>query len=127
MSKEKQNRTIANFIEKWANASPYSYRDIALVAGFTTADMIYMFMRGERRVPLDCVPALAEALQCDGNELWTLALQQYPSPQIFRAIQEHGHSPNEQAWLNALRTVSGHADPDLTFERSTRLREILLD
>ncbi|WP_141247032.1 hypothetical protein [Mesorhizobium sp. WSM3866] len=123
-------RPIASYIEKWANASVCSYQDIAVRAGFTKADIIYMFISGEHRVPLDCIPALARALGCDGNELWTLALQQYFKPEILRQIQElstRDHSPNERAWINALRSMSGGADPELTHKRSERLREILLD
>lgn len=130
MLSEKPNRPIANYIEKWANASPCSYQDIAVMAGFTKADIIYMFISGERKVPLDCIPALAGALGCDGNELWMLALEQYFKPDVLRQIQElstRDHSPNERAWVNALRRISGGSDPELTLERSERLREILLD
>ncbi|KAA3450279.1 hypothetical protein C7I87_11555 [Mesorhizobium sp. SARCC-RB16n] len=130
MFSEQSKRPIASYIEKWANASVCSYEDIAIMAGFTKSDIIYMFISGERRVPLDCVPALAGALGCDGNELWILALEQYFKPEILRQIQEistRDHSPNERAWIAALRSISGRADPELTHERSKRLREILLD
>ncbi|RWN01058.1 MAG: hypothetical protein EOR86_04180 [Mesorhizobium sp.] len=127
---EQANRPIASYIEKWANASGRSYRDIALMAGFEKADIIHMFIAGKHRVPLDCVPALARALRCDAHEFWTLALQQYFKPEILQEVQElskRDRSANERAWIDALRSVSGHADPELTHDRRERLRQVFLD
>ncbi|MCF6117111.1 XRE family transcriptional regulator [Mesorhizobium muleiense] len=123
-------RPIALFIEQCANASDNSYEDIAVMAGFTKASIIYMFISGEAKVPLDCVPALAGALGCDATHLFVLALQQYFTPELFEQIRElviNDYTPNERAWIQALRGVSGRADPELTPQRLKRLREILLD
>ncbi|TIW29543.1 MAG: hypothetical protein E5V63_00745 [Mesorhizobium sp.] len=130
MTNQRNSGQIASYIEKWANASERSYGDIAVMAGFAKADVIHMFIAGKHRVPLDCVPALAKALKCDASELWTLALQQYFKPEILKEIEElaiRDHSANERAWIDALRNVSGRADPKLTPERQERLRQIFQD
>lgn len=126
---EPKKNPIAEFIRKWADASPYNYEDIAIMAGFSKAHIIYLFMSGEAKVPLDRVPGLAGALGCDANQLWTLALQQFFNPSDFLKIQELSieRTPNERAWIKAIRNFSGNADPELTPERLTRLENLLLD
>jgi transcriptional regulator with XRE-family HTH domain len=54
-----------------------SQRDIAAAVGYEKPTMISMFKRGEVKVPLDKVPALAKALNVDPAFLFRLAIQQY--------------------------------------------------
>jgi transcriptional regulator with XRE-family HTH domain len=54
-----------------------SQREIAFEIGYDKPTMISMFMRGEAKVPLEKVPALARALGVEARILFRLALQQY--------------------------------------------------
>ena len=62
--------------------------DIAEEAGFVNANMIAMFKSGSSKVPLDRVPALAIALDCDPALLLRLALEQTVGDTAARAIVE---------------------------------------
>ncbi|KZK92585.1 MULTISPECIES: helix-turn-helix transcriptional regulator [unclassified Pseudovibrio] len=52
-------------------------RDIAKKLGYQRPNIISMWKRGETKVPLDKVPALAEALGVDPAKLFRLAMLQY--------------------------------------------------
>src|SRR6478672_9227328 len=54
-----------------------SQRDIATEIGYEKPNMISMFKRGEAKVPLDKIPALAEALHVDPAHMLRLAFEQY--------------------------------------------------
>jgi hypothetical protein len=50
--------------------------------------MIYAFMRGEQRVPLDKVTPLSEALGCDSSQLFVLALKTWFSEDLFNQLEK---------------------------------------
>ncbi len=52
-------------------------RDIAKKLGYQRPNIISMWKRGETKVPLDKIPALAEALGVDPAKLFRLAMLQY--------------------------------------------------
>ncbi|EJL51628.1 hypothetical protein PMI09_04418 [Rhizobium sp. CF122] len=117
---------IARFIEEHANRSCYSYEEIALLCGFKTSDMIYCFMRGDRKVPLDKVAPLAEALGCDSAQLFVLALKSWFSDELFNQLEEcfgamHGDKA-ERGWILALREVFGGEVPEITVKMRRRLQ-----
>lgn len=118
---------IANYIEEYANASIYNYRDLAVMAGFTSTGIFYQFMKGEVKVPLDRVPALAEALACDPSHLFVLAMEQYFEPKMFEQMRElilPQISANERGWVDIIRQASRGTDPGVTPALAQKLREI---
>ena len=50
--------------------------EIAGVAGFVNPNMVTMIKKGATKLPIDRVPALAKALECDPALLLRLALEQ---------------------------------------------------
>ncbi|MCF6369500.1 hypothetical protein [Rhizobium halophilum] len=121
-----QQTPIARFIQEHADRSCYSYEEIALLCGFKTSDMIYMFMRGERKVPLDKVAPLAEALGCDSAQLFVLALKSWFSTELFNQVEEcfgaMHENKAERGWILALREIFGGEVPELTVKMRSRLR-----
>lgn len=71
--------SIAKYLDKQIEAlkGVKTQRQIAAEIGYEKPNMISMFKRGEVRVPLDKIPALAKALEVDPGHLFRLALEQY--------------------------------------------------
>jgi hypothetical protein len=124
-----QQTPIARFIEEHANRSCYSYDEIALLCGFKTSDMIYCFMRGERKVPLDKVAPLAEALGCDSAQLFVLALKSWFSDELFYQLEECFGAMQaddaERSWIRALREIFGGEIPEITVSMHRRLQMLV--
>jgi hypothetical protein len=123
--------SISIFIEDRLNElnGHLSYRDVALMSGFQSGDIIQMFMSGEAKVPLDRVPSLAQALGCDAAHLFVLALEQVFEPAIFVEIREYftrsqSVTTNEWAWLQVIRAASGFSDPGVTLHKAQRVRKV---
>lgn len=115
---------ISLFLSDRIESSRFNYRDIAIICGYTTPDIIYMFMRGEAKVPLDIVPQLAQILECDAAQLFVLALEQYFQPATFRELNDlflDGLTENERGWVSLIREVSEGADPAITPARKRRV------
>jgi hypothetical protein len=124
-----QQTPLARFIEQHANRSCYSYEEIAIICGFKTSDVIYAFMRGERKVPLDKVAPLAEALGCDSAQLFLLALRSWFSEELFNQVEEcfgaMQDSNAERGWLLAIREIFGGEVPEITVKMRRRLQFLI--
>ena len=104
-----------------------SQLEIASEAGFPNANMMALLKSGANKLPLDRVPALAKALDCDPRMLFKLAVEQLGGDTTARAIEEIFGAVvtrNEAAWIEELRNASGHIDPPLTARGRTALRGI---
>ncbi|APH73395.1 transcriptional regulator [Aquibium oceanicum] len=100
---------------------------IAMEAGFKTPNVLSMLKTGTSKVPLDRVPALAKALECDPRHLCMLALEQLGGSMTISAIDEIFGTivtENEVVWLEELRDASDGADPRLTQRARAALRAI---
>lgn len=121
-----QQTPIARYIEEHANRSCYSYQEIALLCGFKTSDMIYAFIRGERKVPLDMIKPLAEILDCDRKQLFILALRTWCNEEFFSQLEETfgtaQETEAERGWLAALREIYGGSVPEITAAMHRRIR-----
>lgn len=98
-----------------------SQTEIAAEAGFVNPNMISMIKSGASKLPLDRVPSLAKALDCDPAYLMRLALKQAIGPTAANAVLEVFGTPisdNEKGWLEEIRDASGNTDPRVT--RGTR-------
>lgn len=105
-----------------------SQKEIALAAGFTNANFVAMLKRGDAKLPLDRVPLMAAALECDVAFLLRLALEQAGLETTNATIQQvlgTVVSANEREWLEEIRDASGHSDPRLTFRLRGPLRALL--
>lgn len=101
--------------------------EIANEAGFVNPNMIAMIKNGSSKLPLDRVPALAQALECDSAYLLRLSLEQAIGDTAARAIVEIFGTPvsvNEAGWLQELREASDHSDPRMTSRGRAAIRSV---
>ena len=104
-----------------------SQAEIAEEAGFINPNMVTMIKNGSTKLPIDRVPALAKALECDPALLLRLALEQCEGGTAAVAIYEIIGQPitkNELAWINEIRVASGDTDPRLTSRASAAIRGV---
>ncbi len=89
-------------------------RDVALDAGYDKPNIFSMFKRGDTKVPLDKVSAIAKALRVDPAFLFRLAVQQPGSPispQEVDKIFGNTVTANEMEVVKVIREASGNTDP----------------
>ncbi len=101
--------------------------EIAVEAGFQNANMLSILKAGKSKIPLDRVPTLAKALECDPAYLMRIALDQAVGVTAARAITDIFGTPvseNERGWLAEIREASDNSDPRLTARSRTSLRGI---
>lgn len=118
--------TLAIFLTKQIDAlsGRKSQREIATEIGYDKPNMISMFKRGETKVPLDKVPALAKALNFDPKHLFRLAMeQQWPGmKKVVDELFSNIASDNEaDILLRPWRAITKERDPSPT----SRTAEIL--
>ena len=104
-----------------------SQAEIASEAGFANVNMLAMIKSGATRLPVDRVPALAEALNVDPARLLQLALEQWTgsaAARAFETIFATVVSSNEVGWLDEIRDASGHSDPVITTRARSAIRAI---
>lgn len=101
--------------------------EIAAEAGFVQTNMLAMIKNGSTKLPLDRVPGLAKALECDARRLFLLAMEQLGNDTTAQAIEEIFGAivtRNEVAWLEEIREASDHSDPSLTMRARSAIKAI---
>lgn len=99
--------------------------EIAEASGFINPNVISMLKSGSSKLPLDRVPDLAKALECDPAWLLRLALEQGEGSTAAAAIFEIVGQPitqNERAWIAGIRDASDDTDPRLASRSKAALR-----
>ena len=124
-----QDTRLAKFLETRILELKFkkSQAEIAEEAGFVNPNMVTMIKQGATKLPLDRVPALAKALECDPSLLLRLALEQSEGSTAAAAIYEIIGQPitkNEMAWITEIRAASGDTDPRLTSRASAAIRAV---
>lgn len=115
------SRSISNLV--WARTQ----RQIAAEIGYEKPNMISMFKRGEAKIPLDKIPALAKALNVDPAFMFRLAVQQY-WPDMHKAIADIFGTvltKNETRTIELIRRSTKGSDPDLTHDLKRKLKAAL--
>ena len=104
-----------------------SQLEIAAEAGFVNPNMMAMLKSGATKVPLDRVPMLAQALDCDPAFLMRLTLEQVVGAPDAKALIDILGTPvsrNETAWLTEIRDASANTDPRPTTRSRAALRAV---
>ncbi|WP_311029390.1 helix-turn-helix transcriptional regulator [Mesorhizobium koreense] len=104
-----------------------SQLEIATEAGFINANVLSMIKSGTSKLPLDRVPALAKALECDPKRLFIMAVEQLGGDTTDLAVRRIFGTlvtENEVSWLEEIRDASDHSDPSLTSRARAALRAI---
>ena len=108
--------TVASFLDYYLERSPKTQREIAKEVGFEKPNMITMIKQGLTKLPIERVPAMANALEVDERFLMNLVLAEY-HPALYAVIQDiYGLmvTRNEESIVKFIRAVSGRGDPWLT-------------
>lgn len=122
-----EDTLLAKYLEQRVLELEKTQADIAAEAGFVSANMISMLKRGSNKVPLDLVPALAAALDCDPAWLLRLALEQTEGDTAALAIVDILGAPvtrNEMGWITQIRDASGDTDPRLATRGRAAIRAV---
>jgi hypothetical protein len=110
------NSMITKFLDKKIDElkGVKTQREIAAETGYEKPNMISMFKRGEVKVPLEKIPALARAVNADPGHLFRLALEQY-WPQLGETIQlifgRIVTANEEEILIKPWREATGNFDP----------------
>ena len=95
----------AAFLARAIEESGKTQREIARDAGFGRANVISMMKKGDTKVPVERIPALARACGVDPARFLEIAMEEYHS-QMWQALRGHlGEvlSPAEQELLALFR------------------------
>lgn len=120
---------IARYLTKVIDAlqGEKSQRDIAAEMGYEKPNVISMFKKGEMKVPLDKIPALAKAIGADPAFLFRMAIEQY-WPDLKKTIAEvFGDvvTRDEARILKLARTAAPRGEPvELSDELEAELKEV---
>jgi hypothetical protein len=126
---EENPTTLKEYIQHHINRSPYNYQDLAVLAGFTSADPIYMLSHGETKVPFEIIPKLAGALSCNVSEMLMMKMQEIFTPDLFQAVKESFEPEippaNDIEWLTCIRQYFHGALPPLNMQMMQTLEKAI--
>lgn len=122
--------TVADYISRQIEACGKSQAQIAREVGYDRPNLISMIKSGQTKLPVQKVPALARALGVDPAFLFRIVMSEY-SPALLEAIGEiPGAVPvtqNERGIIEAIRRLSGNADPKLQSPAQHRALKAFVD
>jgi hypothetical protein len=100
-------------------------REIARQLGYPHGNIVSMFKSGQAKVPLDKIPALAEALDVDVGHLMRLGLEQYwpDKMDVITKVFSRIVTDNELELIREIREGTKESDPKLTVRDLRHLPE----
>jgi transcriptional regulator with XRE-family HTH domain len=103
-----------------------SQKDIAMKLGYPNSNIISMFKKGEAKVPLDKIPAMAKALRVDPAHLMRLGLEQYwpDKLDVITSVFSRVVTENEMDMIEVIRKASHDADPKANAAQKADLRRL---
>jgi len=118
----------AAFISRAIEFSGKSQREIAIESGFPKPNVLSMLKKGEMKIPLDRIPALAKACHIDQIYLLRLAMEEY-HPAIWEVLVNTIGIPltaNEFEMLFAYRIASVDEEIPVTYEKFVAVVDVLV-
>jgi hypothetical protein len=119
---------MARYLEQQMEAlkGEVSQKDIAMKLSYPNSNIISMFKRGEAKVPLDKIPALAEALHVDPAHLMRLGLEQYwpGKMDVIARVFARMVTENEYEIVDCVRKASHDSDPKANSSQKAELRRL---
>jgi len=94
-------------------------REIAEEIGFPKPNIISMMKKGDTKIPIERIPALAKACLVDPIHLLKLAMEEY-HPEIWDVLVKAFGEPltsNEEDMVGAYRIATIDDDIEITFDR----------
>lgn len=102
-----------------------SQAEISKAAGFAMPNVLAMIKNGTMKLPLDRVPGLADALECDPAYLLRLTLEQNRmTGAVYEEIFGKVVTQNEMGWIHELRAASDNTDPRITSKGRAAIRGV---
>ncbi len=97
----------ANFLDRAIDHSGLTQREVAARAGFAKPNMISMMKKGDTKVPIERIPALAKVCGVDAKDFLRAAFKEY-HPGIWEILSEcfgKPASPRDETILLLLSIV----------------------
>lgn len=120
--------TVAEFLTRAIAFAGKPHKEIAREAGFERPNVISMMRTGEMKVPLDRVPALAEACLVDPAYFLRLVLAEY-HPEVYGILLDTLGDPltkNARNWLACYDLCSIDGEIKMTAELTSAALDLLL-
>lgn len=116
--------TVANYIgAQLAHLPPgVTQKDVAESIGYDKPNILVMIKRGNTKLPINKVPALAKAIGVDPMHLMRLVLNEY-MPEVHDAIMSMSGvivSANERKLLEMWRNATLETDPAIVLTEDIR-------
>jgi len=118
----------AAFLARALEFSGKTQREIAREAGFPKPNVISMMRKGQMKIPIDRIPALADACHVDAAYFLRLALET-EHPAVYAVLVETLGQPmtaNEHELLLCYRLVCGDNEIEMEPRVSTAIIDTLL-
>lgn len=125
----KTKSKTAAFLDRAIEFSGKAQSEIAREAGFAKPNVLSMMKQGQTKVPIDRIPALAEACHVDPVHFLKLALQEY-QPEIYDVLRETVGEPltrNETELVIAYRLVCQDEEIEMEPQVTRAIIETLLE
>lgn len=124
-----EDSALAQFLTRQIDAvsAKKNQREIASEIGLDKPNVISMYKRGETKVPLARVPALAKALGVDPMHLFRLAIDQsYPEiAVVIKQIAGNVVTDNEMQLVKKYRAMTKDTDPTPSTQLISAMKEVV--
>jgi len=123
MSKPTTSETPRHFLGAYINRMIHRAglrkTEVAKALGYEHSNVVSMITKGQMKVPITKVPALADALGIERRTLLHMVLREYHPEMLLVLCEVEGHSlsRNELEIVSLIREISGYRDPELTETR----------
>lgn len=105
-----------------------SQREVAVAIGYEKPNVLSMIRRGDAKLPLEKIPALAEALEIDPAHLFRVALEDY-LPNLAELFEQWfgllATRNEHELLLKPWRLATDDSDPAPTGELAAELWEMI--
>lgn len=119
---------MARYLDRQIDAlkGEVSQKDIAIKLGYPKSNIISMFKTGDAKVPLEKIPALAEALHVDVAHLMRLGLEQYwpDKMDVITKVFARSVTENEYDIIECIRKAAHDSDPKANSSQKAELKRL---
>lgn len=109
------NSRAAILLRNKIEESDLTQREIGAAVGYDNPNVLSMIKRGEAKIPMEKIPALARVLKVDPVHLTRLVMEQVWVNEERMVADMFGTllTQNQRAWIALIRDLTGEDDPVL--------------
>ena len=107
--------SVADFIANRQSMLDMTNQEVADLVGYPNGNVMSMIKKGRTKLPLERVPAMAEALAVDKAKLMRMVMREY-MPDTLKAIETclgATVTRNELALIEIWRDATNNNDPEI--------------